>query len=248
MLPIGQRPREDRPNCLRPQALQRKDTAATHQSAGQSEIGILCRSADERDHPRLNVWQQHILLRLVEAVDLINKQAGALAVILQSAPCRLEHIAQLLHSGGGGRKLHEAPLCFAGNDLGQRRLAHPGGAVEDHRAEPISLDQPPQQRALPHHLLLPGVVVEPAGTHPCRQRRGAADIGSPGGRKQVGHANASLDFGRCGGELEGIVSELSAGGHPWQTPAASRRATAPVFRSQQRWYRESGSRADRSPS
>ena len=98
MFPIGQRPGEDRPNRLRPQALQRKDTAATHQSAGQSEIGILCRGADERDHPRLNVWQQHILLRLVEAVDLINKQAGALAVILQSAPCRLEHIAQLLHS------------------------------------------------------------------------------------------------------------------------------------------------------
>ena len=82
------------------------------------EVGVLGRRADEGDRPVLDVWQQRVLLGLVEAVDLVEEQDGAGAV-------EGEAVLRL----GDGR----ADLDDARHDRRQRDEVRPDGVREQPR-------------------------------------------------------------------------------------------------------------------
>ena len=127
------------------------------------------------------------MLRFVEAVNLVDEQARALAVVLQPPAGRIEHIAELLHARGSSGELDEPALRFGGDDLGERRLADAGRAVQDHRAKAIGLDQAPQERARAHDVALADVVGQPPRPHAGGQGRGTGDVGGAGCGEKVGH-------------------------------------------------------------
>ena len=78
-------------------------------------------------------------------MDLVDEQAGPLAVVLEAAAGDIEHLAHLLDTRRCGGEFDESALRLAGDDLGEGRLADPRRTVEDHRADPVRLDEPPQE-------------------------------------------------------------------------------------------------------
>jgi len=148
----------------------------------------------------LDVGQQHVLLRLVEAVDLIDEQAGPLAVVLQPSSGRIQHVPHVLHARSRRRELDEPPLRLVGDDLGQRRLADARWPVQDHRPEPVGLDEPSQQHPLADDLLLPDVVGQPPRPHPGSERSRSGDVGGSRGGEQVGHDVGGWQPGRTAQE------------------------------------------------
>ena len=60
----------------------------------------------EREEAVLDVREQRVLLGLVEAVDLVEEQDRALALLAQPAPGPLDDLAHVLHAGAdGGQRL-----------------------------------------------------------------------------------------------------------------------------------------------
>lgn len=74
-------------------------------------------------------------------MNLVHKQTGSPSIVLKPPAGRLDHLPQFLHPRGRRRELNKPPPGFGGNDLGKRRLSDPWRTVEDHRAEPICLNQ-----------------------------------------------------------------------------------------------------------
>src|SRR5207237_5002176 len=58
---------------------QREYPAAREERGDHLEAGVLGGGADQRHRPALNVREQRVLLRLVEAVDLVDEEQRALA-------------------------------------------------------------------------------------------------------------------------------------------------------------------------
>ena len=84
---------------------------------------------------------------LVEAVQLIHEEDGAAAGFFQLGAGLVEDFAHLLGAGGDGVERAEPALRLVGDDLGERRFAGAGRAIEDRGAKPIGLKQPAQQLA-----------------------------------------------------------------------------------------------------
>ena len=71
------------------------------------EVRVLRRRADQRHEPRLDVGQQRVLLRLVEAVDLVEEEDRAPAARAEPLPRPREHLAHVLHRRRDRRQLLE---------------------------------------------------------------------------------------------------------------------------------------------
>src|SRR5690606_10647709 len=92
-LPIGQRAPEDDLQVRRTERTQHEHTGATQQCADDLEGGVLSRRADERYGARLDVREEGVLLRLVEAVDLVAEQDRAPAARAQTRRCLADDLA-----------------------------------------------------------------------------------------------------------------------------------------------------------
>ena len=62
--------------------LEAEHLAAREQRRVDRERRVLGGGADQRDRARLDVGQEGVLLRLVEAVDLVDEEDGALAAVV----------------------------------------------------------------------------------------------------------------------------------------------------------------------
>src|SRR4030065_719522 len=76
----GHRPPQEDLDLLRREGVQAVDAAAREQGRDDLEGRVLGGGADESDHAVLDVGQDHVLLRLVEAMDLVDEEDGARAV------------------------------------------------------------------------------------------------------------------------------------------------------------------------
>ena len=110
------------------------------------EVRVLGGGADQRDQARLHHGQQRVLLRLVEAVDLVEEQDRAAAVRRRAgrgpAPITGRHV-RLAHLHR--RQLLELRAGGVRDDPRERRLPGAGRAVEDRGRHAILLDRPPQR-------------------------------------------------------------------------------------------------------
>ena len=154
------------------QRLQLENARARDQRADDIEIGVLGRRANQRDHTRLHVRQQRVLLGLVPAVHFIDEQDRALVVHPPAFLRLTDHPAQLGHPRQDRRDGLEVGPGVRGDHLGQRGLAGAGRAKEDdRRKQAVGFDRPPQQPPRPDDMLLPDELIQRARAHARRQRR-----------------------------------------------------------------------------
>ena len=101
------------------QRFEAEDLGAADQGGIDSEEGVFCRGADEGDDALLDVAEEHVLLGLVEAVDFVEEEDGAPAVVFEPASCVVEHVADVLDADGGGIAPFEGLVGGLGDDLGE---------------------------------------------------------------------------------------------------------------------------------
>ena len=145
--------------------------------------------ADETNRAALQVREQDVLLRLVEAVDLVDEEDGRLAPQV-AVQLRLGDLVADL----GDVRFHpvEGFETRAGglrDDIGERCFPGPRRAVENERGEAIRLDGAAQELALTEDVILAQHLAEGLRAHPCGKRFG--DLGLAGYRlragKEIGH-------------------------------------------------------------
>ena len=85
--------------------------------------------------PALDVGEEGILLRLVEAVDLVHEQDGALPRPGRAAPRLADDGPDLLDPGRHGGEGDEGGADMPGDERGERGLAGARRPPEDHRGE-----------------------------------------------------------------------------------------------------------------
>ncbi len=78
---------------------QPKDSAAGPQRPDNLEVGVLRRGTNEDERPGLYMREEGVLLRLVQAMDFINKQNRLAAVHSQRPTGLLRDLANVGHSG-----------------------------------------------------------------------------------------------------------------------------------------------------
>src|SRR2546426_12835871 len=94
---------------LRRQRLQHEHPTPRQQRLGQLEARVLGGSADQRDDAVLDPGEKGVLLRLVEAVDLVAEQDRAATLVLESLLRLLDDVAHPPHPlGDGGERLEVA--------------------------------------------------------------------------------------------------------------------------------------------
>ena len=135
------------------------------------EERVLGRRADERQRAVFDRRQERVLLRLGEAVDLVEEQDRALSALAEAVAGVLDGRPDVLHAGVHRRELLEGACRAAGDRESKRGLAGPGRTPEQHRRQPVALDQRAQRPARADEVLLADDVVERAWPQPCGERR-----------------------------------------------------------------------------
>ena len=166
-LAIGQRPLEQRDDLLFFQRLQHVDAAAREQRRDDFERRILGGRANQADRSPLHIGQKRILLRFVEAVNLVDEENGS-RVHLGGLGRIGHHLLDLFDAAGDGGELDEGGLGGFGNDLGKSGFAHARRTPEDHRAGVVALDLHAQRLAGADEMLLPEQFVQAARAHSLR--------------------------------------------------------------------------------
>ena len=126
--------------------------------------------------------EEGVLLGLVEAVDLIDKEDGLAAACRLMRPGLLDDLADLLDPGEHGRKKDELGLGGVGENGGQRGLARSGRTPEHQRGNTAAVDELAQQLAFSHQVFLADELRKPRRPHPFRQ-------GNMGGRRLHGRGS-----------------------------------------------------------
>ena len=137
--------------------------------------------ANEFDDAALNVGQQNILLRLVEAMDFVNEKNGRLAGIFKAVRGDGQNTPHVGDVGFHAAQAFKFAFGLAGDDLRERSFAGAGRAVKDERLDAVGFDGPAEKLAGREHVGLPGVFVEVARAHPCGERLAFEKTGRNGG-------------------------------------------------------------------
>ena len=167
---IGQRPLDQRIQLLFRQRAQLEDLRARHQRRVHEEEWVMRRGPDQPHHARLDIRQQHILLRLVEPVDLVNEQDGGLALVLHPVGGGAQHPAHVGDVGFHAAQPLELAARLPGDDLRQGSLPRARRPVEDERLDAIRLNGAAQQLPRPEDMRLADKLPQIARPHPRRQR------------------------------------------------------------------------------
>ena len=152
-------------------ALELVQPAAGDERADDRVERILRRGADQRHEARLDDREQRVLLRLVEAVDLVDEQHGAATLGAQALSRAADHGLHVRLARRDRGELFEVGLRARRDDARERRLAGAGRAEEDRRGDAVLLDRAAQGRAWPDQLGLAGEFVERARAQAVGQRR-----------------------------------------------------------------------------
>lgn len=150
----GERFLEDGDDVVRRELLEHEHAAPREERAVDLERGVLGRGPDEDDAPLLHEGQEGVLLRLVEAVDLVDEDDGpesGLAPFLALA----HHVADLLYAARDRREVDEFGLRHPRDDPGKRGLPGPGRPPENHGGDAVALDELPENHAFPSRCFCP---------------------------------------------------------------------------------------------
>ena len=113
--------------CVVVERAQLVHAAAREQRRVDLEVGVLGGRADQHHQPLLDRGQQRVLLRLVEAVDLVEEEDRALAARVAPVLGPLEHLAHLGAAGVDRRGLLEGGARVTASRRASVVLPVPGG-------------------------------------------------------------------------------------------------------------------------
>ena len=185
---VGEGTAQERPQVVDAQRLEPEERGARQQRAGEREERVLGGGADQDEQPFLHVREQRVLLGPVEAVHLVEEEDGAATLLAHAGAGALGDLAHVLDPGRDRRQRLERLAGRAGDEAGDGGLAGAGRSPEDHRREPVGLDEDAQRPAGPEQLLLADHLVERARPQAGRQRRPALEpLGDGGAEEVVGH-------------------------------------------------------------
>ena len=137
------------------------------------EERIVRRCANENDVAAIDIGEKHVLLCLVEAVDLIDKQDAILSVHFFPVAGSLQNFPKDGNIGQYAAGAFEASVGCFGNHFGQCSFSASGRAIEDNAAEAVGLDGASQQFAFAENMLLPDDFIQGLRAHPRRQGGGS---------------------------------------------------------------------------
>ena len=164
------RPPDDDADVLIGQRLEAPDSKARQQRRIDFEVRVLGRCTDERDRAVLDVRQERVLLRLVEAVDLVDEQDGALAVQRESVLRCRDARADLGDAGHHCRERRELRADRLGEDSGERRLARPRRPPQEQRRQVATRHRAAERARLADEMALPLELLEGPRPHPRGER------------------------------------------------------------------------------
>ena len=168
-LPLGAQ--DNRRERFGPKRLEHEHAQARQQRRVQLERRILGRGADQRDDAGLDGRQERILLRAVEAMDLVAEQDRAASFDLAALLRFANDLAHARHAFGHGAERHELLVGVAGEQARERRLAAAGRAPQHHARDRALLDRFAQRLAGAEQLLVAEEIVEGVGPQPMGERR-----------------------------------------------------------------------------
>ncbi len=162
---IRQRLARDGEEVILGQRLELEDAGAADQRLVDLEIGVLGGGADEDHGAVFHPRQQRVLLRLVEPMNLIHEQDGALAELTAPLLRGRDSRADIGHAGQHRVDGDEVGACGVGDNPRQGRLTRARRPVKDDRAQLIGLDGATQQPARPDDVFLADELVQGARPH-----------------------------------------------------------------------------------
>ena len=152
------------------QRLQDENLATGKQGSDDLEGRILRRGADQHDGAALHGAEERILLRLVEAVDLVDKEDGSGGAGEEGFVLGLvDDFPDFLDTRADGAEGVELPVQGVGDDTGQGGLADAGRPPEDEGGQDTALDHPPKDAAFADQVTLADVLLQGDGAHPLRK-------------------------------------------------------------------------------
>ena len=175
------------------EGLEHEYPAARQQCPGQLEAGVLRGGADQRDDAVLDPRKERVLLRPVEAVDLVAEQNGAASFVLEALLRLLDDLTHAGHPLGDRGERLEVPLRVVRDQPGEGRLARAGRAPEDARPDVAATDQLAQRLPRPEQVLLAEKILEARRPHAGGERLGGA--GEEGGIRHRGKGNGERGMG-----------------------------------------------------
>ena len=153
--------------------LEHEHARAREQRAIDLERWILRRRADERDGAALDVREKRILLRAIQAMDLVDEEHRAATAHREPLLRCRDDLAHARHAFGDRGERDELALRVVGDEQRERRLAAARRPPEEHRRHLPALDRLAQRHARREQMLLSDELVERCGTHARRERLGA---------------------------------------------------------------------------
>ncbi len=213
--------------------------AARDERADHRVERVLGGRADQDHEARLDDRQQRVLLRLVEAMDLVDEEHRALPARAQPLAGARDHG---LHVGLAGRDcgelLEDRPRARR-DDARERGLARAGRPEEQRRGDAVLLDRAAQRGALADQLGLARELVQRARAQAVGERR-------VGGSPQLGRVVEQAHGGTLGarwpiprsrvvaGRLDRLARAPAAtharSGHPGTTPRPRKRSSSVLSR------------------
>ena len=157
--------------------LEDEDAQAREQRADDLEGGILSRRADEQDVSALDEREEGVLLRFVEAVDLVDEEERALARLGADLLRLLHQGAHLLDAGEDGGEGREAHPALCGDETCEGRLAAARRPPQDEALVLAGGDHALEDLALAEQLSLSDVLSDRARSHAVREGRVQRRVG-----------------------------------------------------------------------
>ena len=118
---------------------------------------------DEAEVSLLDIGKEEILLRLVEAVDLVDEEDRTLT---GTGAGVAENVPEFGDVGEDGIETEEAARCLAGDHLGEGGFPAARRTVKEEVSEVVRADELGQEAFRTEHVDLSGDLVERARAHP----------------------------------------------------------------------------------
>ena len=167
---VGDRATDDGRDVLVGQLFEPPDPHPRQERGVDLEVRILGCCPDQRDRAVLDVRQQGILLRLVEAVDLVEEEDRALAVEREPLLRLGDRAPDVGDTGHHRAHRRELGADLRREQAGQAGLAGARRSPQQQRREVAAGDAPAQRSALADEVLLPDELLEVPRAHPGRER------------------------------------------------------------------------------
>jgi hypothetical protein len=169
-------PVQQKRKLWRTQRFQHVNRSPGEQCAVHLERRILGGRADEGQQALLDERQEGVLLRLVEAMHLVDEEDRRLAAARELVLRGLHRFADVLHAAEHRRKRHEVRVEGVRHQARERGLARSGRAPEDHRVRLAGLEGEAQRLARAEEVLLAYDLVDRLRPQTLRKRSRRLDL------------------------------------------------------------------------